>query len=198
KTPEELSEEKQSDSVVSVDPNELSTDEFEGALFPEVVEPAVAESIGLNVDKVKHKNAEQQPEEVESNKDDTSDSKVSCSEKVIVEDKLRRLLINLHKKLSALGADSWDLSSINNLISYDGKLERISISKETANNIHLNSRTDNLSVALVNKKSSSDVLLIYKDEDNYKVNKYIETRQVDVSCEYREKDDFNNLKIKSN
>ncbi|MEG0668975.1 MAG: TraM recognition domain-containing protein [Clostridium sp.] len=198
KTPEELSEEKQSDSVVSVEPNGLSTDEFEGALFPEFVEPDVAESKGLNIDKFKHKNVEQQSEEVENNQDDTSDSKVSCSEKVVVEDKLRSLLINLHKKLSTLGADPWDLRSINNLISYDGKLERISISKEAANNIHLNSRQDNLSVVLVNKKSSSDVLLIYKDEDNYKVNKYIERRQVDVSCEYRKKDDFNNLKIKSN
>ncbi|MGL5380673.1 type IV secretory system conjugative DNA transfer family protein [Clostridium sp.] len=197
KDSDELKEERQSSDIVPVDPNELSTDEFANASFPEFVEPAVAESTGLNVDKVNHKKTEEQPEEVENNKDDTSKSKVSCSEKVVVEDKLRSLLINLHKKLSALGADPWDLSSINNLISYEGKLERVSISKEAANNIHLNSRTDNLSIALVNKKSSSDVLLIYRDEDNFKVNKYIETKEVDVSYEYIEKDDFINLKIKS-
>lgn len=198
KISEELPEEKQSDSVVSVYPNELSKDEFEGDLFLELVEPAITESIGLTEDKFNHKNDEGQTEKVENNQDYISEVKVNSKERVVAEDKVRSVLINLHKKLSAIGADPWDLSSINNLISYDGKLERSSISKEVANNIHLNSRSDNLSVALVNKKSSSDVLLIYKHADKCKVNKYIEGSKVGVSCEYREKDDFTKLKIKSN
>ena len=83
------------------------------------------------------------------------------------------------------------------MINYNGKLERISISKEAANIIHLNSKRDNLSIALVNKKSSSDVLIIYKDMDKLKLHKYISTREIDVSGECEEQNDFINLKIKS-
>ena len=41
------------------------------------------------------------------------------------------------------------------------------------------------------------MLLIYKDIDFVKVQKDIDTKENDISCEYEEIDDFNNIKIKS-
>lgn len=194
---EEVEMDKPSDNIVAVDPNEISPDEFKDNSFPEFEQNNDTNTMVPKDNKPSESKDELPVEDVAEKKEKTIESDINSSEKVLVEDKVKGLLVNLHKKLSKFGADSWDLDSIDNLISYDGKLERTSITKEIANNIHLNSKFDNLSIALINKKSSSDVLLIYKDTDKLKVEKYFVSKEIDVRSEYKETDDFINLKIKS-
>ncbi|MEG2354233.1 MAG: TraM recognition domain-containing protein [Clostridium sp.] len=198
---EETQREKESDSITVINPNELSSDmfdnEIEGNAFPQFIESDPSKSVDLRENIISDKKEGVTCGEIVKKSENIIQCKSEQIEKVIVEDKMRKLLVNLHRKLSSISAESWDLNSIDSLIKYGGKIERVSISKEVANIIHLNSKADNLAIALINKKSSSDVLLVYKDVDKLKVQKYIKTKENNISCESKEKDDFINLKIKS-
>lgn len=193
-----ITEDKKNDEKIDViNPNDLGLDDFNEDSFPEFIKKNNHELVISKDDEVNSEKETKQLEETTNKQNDIIKDKVKLNEKIIVEDKLKSILINLHKKLSSLNGYSLELEFIEDLISYDGKLDRVYVKKEIANTIYLNAKADNLSVALINKKSNSDVLLIYKNIDFMKVQKYIDTKENDISCEYEEIDDFNNIKIKS-
>lgn len=196
--PMDIVEDKKNDEKIDViNPNDLGLDDFNEDSFLEFIEKDNHELVISKDDEVNSEKETKQLEETTNKQNDIIKDKVNLNERIIVEDKLKSILINLHKKLSSLDGYSLELEFIEDLITYDGKLDRVYVKKEIANTIYLNAKADNLSVSLINKKSNSDVLLIYKDIDFMKVQKYIDTKENDISCEYEEIDDFNNIKIKS-
>lgn len=194
----DITEDKKNDEKINViNPNDLGLDDFNEDSFPEFIKKDDDELVISKDNKVNSEKEIKQLEETTNKQNNIIKDKVNLNEKIIVEDKLKSILINLHKKLSSLDGYSLELEFIEDLISYDGKLDRVYLKKEIANTIYLNAKADSLSVALINKKSNSDVLLIYKDIDFMKVQKYIDTKENDISCEYEEVDDFNNIIVKS-
>ncbi|MGG7060097.1 TraM recognition domain-containing protein [Clostridium nigeriense] len=192
-----MENQKNDEAIDTINPNDLSSDDFNDDSFPEYIENDTNELVISKDSEDDSENEVISSKETINKQDDVTIDKVNSNKRIIEEDKLRSILINLHKKLSSFRGNSLELEFIENLISYDGKLDKVYITKEIANAIYLNAKADNLSIALINKKSSSDVLLIYKDIDLVKIKKYITTKQDDISCEYKEIDDFNNIKIKS-
>lgn len=204
---EEMEFKQEVKAVETVNPNNLNAEDFNEDMESEVFSnekdidanggEILQEVVSREFVSKDNKEIECEKQRLQKGDIENRDKKESNAKTSVIEDRVRIMLVNLRERLGKIGASQVDLSNIDTLINYDGELELITVSKEIANNIHLNSKVEGIAVALINKKSSNNVVLIYRDIDRIKINKYTNIKDIDVSSEYEVEDDFVSLKIKS-